>query len=158
MVKGFAKTKQGFFEGNVHVRVEVVAHTLEHWMLLLFDYKHDVALNHVLNLLSLSLESDSVPVRHSTLNFYLELLAFLDQALSLTVGAVLLVDLAFAAALLTRLLHLHLHHPHVHQLQGHSLSLARIAHLLLASFRTGSLAFVAVHVSLNGESVRSASV
>jgi len=158
VLNGLAETKQSVFEGDVHVREKVVAYTLEHWVLFLLNYKHDVALNHVCDLLSLSFESNVISISHSALNFNLELLALLDQALSFTVGAVLLVDLAFAAALLTRLLHLHLHHSHVHQLQGHSLSLARTADFLLATFRSGSLAGVAVHVSLNIKSVRSADV
>lgn len=85
-------------EGDVHVVVEVAANALEGLMLTLFQDKHDITLEHVQDLFSLSFEPNLITSRHASFNHYSKLLPLRDDSLALTMSAVLQVNLAFASA------------------------------------------------------------
>ena len=105
-------------------------------MLLLAQLEHDIRLNHIKHLFTLSLKFNGVTSCHAAFDLDDELLAVLDKPLSLTVLAVLFVDSSLALALPTRLLHLHLHEAHLDVLDGHPLAVALGTHLLLTTLST----------------------
>ena len=119
-------------------------------MLSLLQLKHNVRLDHVKHLFSLSFELDLVSSRHAGHDFDDKLSALLHDSLALAVLAVLFVNPSLALAVAARLLHLHLHESHLDVLHSHALPVALRTHLLLAAFCAGAFALLAVHIPVDG--------
>ena len=105
-------------------------------MLSLFKLKHDVTLDHVQLLFTLSLESYRITMGHAFFDFHQELFSLLYNSFSFAMPAVLGVDPSLALAVRACLLHLHLHEAHIDSLKSYALTIAFRTDLLLATFCT----------------------
>ena len=101
--------EKGFLKSNAQVHEEVVIDALEPAVRLLLDVEDEVTLDHVGDLLCLSLKDHLVSVLHAFLNVNSQRLLVIDHLPALAVGTVLGSDLAATLAAVTRRLHLHLH-------------------------------------------------
>lgn len=70
------ETHQRFFQRQIHIIVQVVANSLEHVVRWLLYLEHNVALEHVWHLLTLTFEHNRVSILHASLNVYWERLSF----------------------------------------------------------------------------------
>ena len=127
-------------------------------MRLLLELDHDVALDHIRDLLSLLLVDDLLHVLHTFLDVQGERLCVHHDLLTATSCAILLIHAPFSLALRAGLLHLHLHEAHVLDNFDSALALALGASFGLATFSTTALALGAVDVPLHIERLRRPSV
>ena len=81
---------------------QIITTTLEARMLLLFDFKLDIARLHTRDLVTLAFETDLVAVRNSTVDGHVEHFAFNDGLLALALPAPILVAEDFSLALTVR--------------------------------------------------------
>ncbi len=151
MLNPFRKTKKGLLRGNTEIDKEVVIHSFEAVMRLLLDGEDEIALNHVGDLLGLSLKENLVTVFHASLYLHSESFLVIDNLATLAVRAVLSRYLTSSAASVTSSLHLHLHaEADLNLLHHNTLTVALWALLGFAILGSGTAALRAVYVSSNG--------
>ena len=117
--------KEGLFQRNVEVHIQVGADALKNIVWLLLDDHNDIALEHVGHLLSLSFEKDLLIVGSTPSHLNGQCFRLLYDFFAFAGVTVFLARAAFALALVARLLHLHLH------IQVELLQLLQVLHLIL---------------------------
>ena len=105
-------------------------------MCCLLQVENNVALEHVRNLLTLSLENHCVAVLHAWLDMHEEGLRLLDNFLSAAVLTIAFVHPTSATTFLAGLHYLHLHEAHVHLLLDLPLAFTVGTCLLLTALGT----------------------
>jgi len=112
------ETEQCFFQGQSSRDEKVVSYSPEGPMWFLLDCENEIATSEIRHLLSLLLENYGVPIRHSFLYIYSNLLIIANNSPPLAVWAFGGRHLALATTLRACGLHLDLHsESHLHVLQ-----------------------------------------